>query len=214
MLKKKNMFVSKHNIFTKGSIINSVSKKKTVKKTTSAEQKALNDAKATIKTRFADPLLQLTSLDFLLEDEGTVDDISDDSMAPESANASDAEQESAEECIKQESRQSIKDRSSNLDYVIKHKTDISRDYSTNSKRNHSFRRSPFKRQGFISTSVRSERSPTSATSALNSGDISYCDKEIMDLLHGLQSELKYYEELSGRRSVFDPAVLYELYCMI
>ena len=229
MLKKKKLFVSKHNIFTRSSVTSSISRissKKLAKKTTSIEQKALNDAKATIKTRFSDPLLQLTSLDFLMDDENTVDEENDDSIVHKSAADSDGSEEDEQDEMTDEGikhttgarqRGIGEDKSPRFDSVINQKPNVSREHSINTKlqikefgNRHSFRHSPSKRQGYIPVVRDGDRSPANSTapsSVLNGEDTtSYFNKEVMDLLRGLQSELKYYEELSGRRSVFDPAV--------
>ena len=190
MLKKKRMFVSKHNIFVS---VAKPSRPKLAKRgSEDPNEKKLREATAVLHKKSEDPLLHLTSLDYLGEDDDLVE-------SNEDSNSSlGADREKILErphSIQKLSYQDKKGANTPAAPIISHKETSIRHGVSPSKR----------------PVLRTPRN------VVESMEDTKFNGEISSLLQGLHGELKYYEELSGRRSVFDATViilslLYEIQC--
>jgi hypothetical protein len=225
MLRKKSLFVSKHNIFASPSASNS-SSKKTMRKKRESTAKPETD-------RIKDPLLELTSLDYLKEE--VDEDHSDNSVSSSAGDISEASSDDDAQAVTPTSKRTIERRpasvkpSPNTDRDVDVTVDLFKPSNSaarpasvptmkrsepdvDSSARSLSSASPRHRVGFAvqkSKTSSAKRTPSSnvsgggnTTSALQAA----VPKDVLEILVGLQHELRSYEQISGKRSVFDESV--------
>lgn len=202
MLKKKKMYVSKHNVLASGSM----SQPRSVRKRKSSGGPRSTDAimRQHDKTGFVrDPLLEMTSLDYLDSDQSVSDDAHSDA---------DSEVHSDDGVGRQDG--SNLDETTNLtSFVTVKKKTHARSLKTSQFDSPATLHTPSgKRQTPVKAAARSAASKpmkndrSSVSSRLMKESSTPVSTDILEMLRALHGELTYYEELSGRRSVFDFSV--------
>jgi hypothetical protein len=178
MLKKKRMYVSKHNIFL--SAARTSRPKATKKGSSDPNEKKLREAAAVLNQKSEDPLLHLTSLDYLGDED-------EHAEFTEEANIL-----SGGDLAQSEKVHDGRQGRQKLSFQVKKEPDNSVAPTSHQETTFHPVRSPSKRL--------IQKSPRMVVEPME--DVKF-NSEISALLRGLHGELKYYEELSGRRSVFD-----------
>jgi hypothetical protein len=222
MLRKRSLFVSKHNIFSSPSVSKVSAKKAMRKKRDSTAKREAGTMK--------DPLLELTSLDYLREESNDDGDASSSSAG----DAPDASSDKEGRAVAPRSKRSIErspatvrpypNKNEDVDITVDlcrpanhaarsnsvagKKTLDGVDSSARSRRSIS----PRLRLGFASLSPKTAGAKQISSSNVHRDTISTSalktavPKDVLEMLVGLQHELRSYEQISGKRSVFDESV--------
>lgn len=217
VLRRKKLYVSKHNAFATYDPVDAVreGRKKAAtraaKKTKGAPQNTKTQSFSNIG-RMKDPLLEMTSLDYLAqsseEDEDEEDALSVGSVEGDSdvENYNNGEQSNLDETPDLDETVDLT-KFLNSKKTQRHASSLGkRDAADGRNHNCSWSRSsPIKRPTVKVSSNRKKEEfpPTKKAVSLNEAADTPISADMLDMLRALYGELVYYEELSGRRSVFD-----------